>query len=79
MCRRRVATSRVRQLVAGAVDGTGTVVRVLDQLRIVPPEDWHALTVMPRLADALNDEWVAAYHRDLAARAAEREPVGSDG
>ena len=53
--------------------------RVLDQLRIVPPEDWHALTVMPRLADALNDEWVAAYHRDLAARAAEREPVGSDG
>ena len=33
----------------------------------------------PRQADQLNEEWVAAYHRDVAARGSRGEPDASGG
>jgi LPS sulfotransferase NodH len=41
---------------------------VLDHIRVQPPAEWQAHVVTKRQADALSDDWVAAYHRDVAAR-----------
>jgi LPS sulfotransferase NodH len=58
-------------------DPTATVTRVLEQLGIPAPGGWRTPAVMDRQADGLNEEWVAAYHRDLAERGSGREPVVS--
>jgi LPS sulfotransferase NodH len=58
-------------------DPTETVTRVLEQLGIPAPGGWRSPAVMDRQADDLNEEWVAAYRRDLAKRGSGREPVVS--
>ncbi len=47
--------------------------RVLQHLGIAAPRGWRAAEPIKRQADALSDDWVAAYHRDVA-----REVVGAD-
>jgi trehalose 2-sulfotransferase len=47
-------------------DPGGTVRRVLDWIGVSPPSGWHPREPTARQADATSDEWVAAYHRDLA-------------
>jgi LPS sulfotransferase NodH len=49
-------------------DPTGAVTNVLRRLGIAPPRNWSAPVPIHRQADALNEEWVTAYHRDLAAQ-----------
>lgn len=49
-------------------DQTGTVVDLLRRVGVAAPENWHAPDPIHRQADELNEEWVAAYLRDLAAR-----------
>jgi LPS sulfotransferase NodH len=39
---------------------------VLDYVGVVAPAGWSAAEPTKRQADALSDEWVAAYHRDAA-------------
>ena len=41
---------------------------VLRRLGVKPPEGWRAAEPMKRQADAVSDDWVAAYHRDAARR-----------
>jgi trehalose 2-sulfotransferase len=45
-----------------------SVQRVLAHVGAQAPPGWHAAEVMQRQADALSDEWVAAYHRDAVRR-----------
>jgi trehalose 2-sulfotransferase len=59
-------------------DRTGTVTRLLDQLGISRPADWRAPEVMHRQADALNEEWLASYHRELAVRRSEPELAAAE-
>ena len=47
-------------------DRAGTVRAVLSRLGVAPPAGWVAPEPLPRQADALSEEWVAAYHRDHA-------------
>jgi trehalose 2-sulfotransferase len=49
-------------------DPDGAVRAVLDHIGVAPPLGWQAAEVMQRQADALSDEWVAAYYRDAAER-----------
>jgi LPS sulfotransferase NodH len=49
-------------------DQTGTVTAVLRHVGIGGPVGWRAPVPMYRQADELNEEWVAAYHRDAASR-----------
>jgi LPS sulfotransferase NodH len=39
---------------------------VLGRLGVEPPAGWHAAEPIKRQADAVSDDWVAAYHRDAA-------------
>jgi trehalose 2-sulfotransferase len=56
-------------------DRTDAVTTVLRRLGIAPPPDWHAPVPMHRQADSVNEEWSAAYQRDLAARTPAGESV----
>jgi len=47
-------------------DGERTVTAVLDRIGVTAAPGWHPAEPMPRQADALSEEWVAAYHRDRA-------------
>jgi LPS sulfotransferase NodH len=47
-------------------DRERTVRSVLDRIGVTAPPGWHPAEPMPRQADALSEEWVAAYHRDQA-------------
>jgi LPS sulfotransferase NodH len=38
----------------------------LEYVGVAPPPGWAAAEPLKRQADALSDEWVAAYHRDVA-------------
>lgn len=49
-------------------DQTATIARVLELIGIALPTGWTAAAPISRQADALTEEWVAAYHRDAAAR-----------
>jgi trehalose 2-sulfotransferase len=49
-------------------DRDGTVRVVLDYIGVAPPSGWSSVEPIKRQADALSDEWVAAYHRDAAQR-----------
>jgi trehalose 2-sulfotransferase len=49
-------------------DADGAVRAVLRHIGVQPPAAWHARDVLERQADALSDDWVAAYHRDAAER-----------
>ncbi len=55
------------------IDHDGIVHTVLQHLGIDPPRGWHAAEPIKRQSDALSDDWVAAYHRDVAA-----DGVGAD-
>jgi LPS sulfotransferase NodH len=50
------------------VDHDGIVKRTLAHIGVDPPEGWQAAEPIKRQADAMSDEWVAAYHRDVAQR-----------
>jgi LPS sulfotransferase NodH len=57
-----------------------TVLRVLDGIGVVAPENWHPpQPTASRQADELSEEWVRAYHRDRVARdePATGSPVGA--
>jgi trehalose 2-sulfotransferase len=49
-------------------DPEGTVRAVLDYIGVQPPGSWRPRVKLRRQADALSDDWVAAYHRDAALR-----------
>jgi trehalose 2-sulfotransferase len=49
-------------------DAGGAVRAVLDYIGVQPPAAWRPRVRLRRQADALSDEWVAAYHRDAAQR-----------
>lgn len=51
---------------------------VLDHIGVKAPDGWRAEVPLERQADELSEEWVAAYHRDAAARA-EQEPCPTVG
>jgi LPS sulfotransferase NodH len=51
-------------------DRAGAVAAVLNRIGVAAPLDWHASEPLKRQADALTEQWVETYHRDLA-RAAE--------
>lgn len=57
-------------------DRLGTVLAVLEHIGGEAPEGWRPAEPTERQADSLSDEWVAAYHRDAAARA-ERTALSS--
>ena len=46
----------------------GAVRAVLNDVGVPIPTQWRPREVLGRQADALSDEWVAAYHRDAAGR-----------
>ncbi len=47
-------------------DQDAAVRSVLALIGVSPPAGWEAVQPMARQADALSEEWVAAYHRDRA-------------
>jgi trehalose 2-sulfotransferase len=47
-------------------DPARTVRRALEWIGVPPPDGWNPGEPLRRQADALSDEWVAAYHRDRA-------------
>lgn len=47
-------------------DQDAAVRSVLALIGVPPPAGWEAVQPMARQADALSEEWVAAYHRDRA-------------
>jgi trehalose 2-sulfotransferase len=49
-------------------DAMGAVRAVLKHIGVPVPATWRPREVLARQADALSDEWVAAYHRDAAGR-----------
>ena len=49
-------------------DQDAAVRSVLALIGVPPPPGWEAVQPMKRQADALSEEWVAAYHRDHAQR-----------
>lgn len=49
-------------------DPAGAVAAVLEHLGLAVPAGWQPAAPTARQADALSDEWVAAYHRDRAQR-----------
>jgi LPS sulfotransferase NodH len=49
-------------------DQDAAVRSVLARLGVAAPDGWRAVQPMERQADALSEEWVAAYHRDRAQR-----------
>jgi trehalose 2-sulfotransferase len=48
------------------LDQDAAVRSVLTLIGVAPPAGWEAVQPMERQADALSEEWVAAYHRDRA-------------
>jgi LPS sulfotransferase NodH len=55
-----------------AADPDGTIERALDWIGVTAPAEWRAGAPTRRQGDDASDEWVAAYHRDLAATSARR-------
>jgi LPS sulfotransferase NodH len=51
-------------------DPGATVAAVLERLGVAAPPGWRVAEPTARQADALSEEWVAAYHRDRAQRGA---------
>jgi LPS sulfotransferase NodH len=51
-------------------DQAGTVRRALDHIGVALPDGWEPAARVARQADAINDEWYDAYHREAAARLA---------
>jgi LPS sulfotransferase NodH len=49
-------------------DPDGTVRKALAWIEVTAPADWRAGQPTERQADRISEEWVAAYHRDCAAR-----------
>jgi LPS sulfotransferase NodH len=49
-------------------DPTAAVKAVLRHVGVAAPDHWRPPEPMHRQADGLSEDWVAAYHRDLAAR-----------
>ena len=47
-------------------DRDGTVRRALAHIGVGAPPGWQAVEPIKRQADAMSEEWVAAYHRDAA-------------
>jgi LPS sulfotransferase NodH len=60
-----------------AEDRDAAVRAVLDHIGVPMPEGWKSGEVMQRQADALSEEWVAAYHRDAAERSWQASPAVS--
>ncbi len=58
-------------------DREGAVGAVLERLDIAWPAGWRAPEPTERQADALSEQWVAAYHRDRVARG-NRPAAGAD-
>jgi LPS sulfotransferase NodH len=54
------------------VDRDGTVRRALAHIGVSAPPGWQAVEPIKRQADAMSEEWVAAYHRDAAQRGGNR-------
>ena len=54
-------------------DRQGTIASVLSRVGVVVPSGWRAADPVRRQADALSEEWVAAYHRDSAQRESEAD------
>lgn len=50
------------------LDAGYAVQAVLSRIGVQAPPSWHPREVLQRQADALSNEWVAAYHRDAAGR-----------
>jgi len=48
---------------------------VLHHIGVAAPPGWRAPEVMQRQADALSEEWVAAYYRDAAERSWRSSPA----
>jgi LPS sulfotransferase NodH len=46
-------------------DPRAAVLRVLDRIGVQTPVGWSPATPMQRQADALSEQWLAAYHQDL--------------
>jgi LPS sulfotransferase NodH len=59
------------------IDLDRAVRKVLDYIGTAPPTGWVAEEPIKRQADATSEEWVAAYHRDAAHRAAEHSALGA--
>jgi len=60
-------------------DRTATVTTVLRDVGIEPPDGWHAQVPIHRQADALSEQWVAAYRRDVTNRDPGRGEISTDG
>jgi trehalose 2-sulfotransferase len=58
------------------VDRDATVRAVLEFIGVTPPTGWQAVELLKRQADALSDDWVAAYHRDVAQQGEQRSAAG---
>jgi LPS sulfotransferase NodH len=50
-----------------APDPADAVARVLSHIGIAVPRGWKPAAGMAQQADELNEEWHAAYHRDVTA------------
>jgi trehalose 2-sulfotransferase len=66
--RHRIAALRVGYEDQLEPDPEGAVRLVLDHIGVQPPAGWRPRVKLKRQADAISDEWVAAYHRDAAQR-----------
>ena len=66
--RRRIAALRVPYEEQLEPDPDGAVRAVLDHIGVQPPAGWRPRVKLKRQADAVSEEWVAAYHRDAAQR-----------
>ncbi len=64
----RIAALRVTYEEQLEPDPEGAVRAVLDYIGVQPPAGRRPRAKLKRQADALSDEWVAAYHRDAAQR-----------
>jgi trehalose 2-sulfotransferase len=64
----RIAALRVPYEEQLEPDPEGAVRAVLDHIGVQPPASWRPRVKLKRQADAVSEEWVAAYHRDAAQR-----------
>jgi LPS sulfotransferase NodH len=60
-------------------DPEATVRRALQWIGVSAPVGWRPRQPMLRQADALSDEWIAAYHRDPVAPRSTAEPASGRG
>jgi LPS sulfotransferase NodH len=56
-------------------DRDRTIAAVLAHIGVSAPPGWHAPEPVARQADAISEQWVAAYHRDRARRGPESDAV----